>query len=145
MFLVSNSIIVIPKVNHTWISFLNPKDLCLPNQFSRGSWQKRSVSTYLTWCQGRNWAASMTELMLAFNPSYVFYDMNIFWPASFVKFPWRWWTEFRQSWKDFKKILRSHKNLPSLTDLSGASIGVHSNSRDWLFWIECSRCQKSIH
>ena len=33
MFLVSNSIIDIPK-NHTWIIF-NPKDLCLPNQFSR--------------------------------------------------------------------------------------------------------------
>ena len=35
--------------------FLDPKDLCLPNQLSRGSLQKRSVSTYLTWCQRRNW------------------------------------------------------------------------------------------
>ena len=53
------------------LSFLDPKDLCLPNQFSRGSWQKRSVSTYLTWCQRRNWVASMIELTLIFNPSYV--------------------------------------------------------------------------
>ena len=36
------------------LSFLNPKHLCLPNQLSRGYWQKRSVSTYLTWCQRRN-------------------------------------------------------------------------------------------
>ena len=33
-FLISNSVIVISKVNHTWIIF-NPKDLCLSNQFSR--------------------------------------------------------------------------------------------------------------
>ena len=61
--------------------------------------------------------------------------MNIFWPASFVKFPWHYWTEFSQSWKDLRKTLRSHENLRSLTDLSGANIGFHSNSRDWLFWV----------
>ena len=61
--------------------------------------------------------------------------MNIFWPASFVKFPWHYWTEFSQSWKDLRKTLRSHENLQSLTDLSGANIGFHSNSRDWLFWV----------
>ena len=61
--------------------------------------------------------------------------MNIFWPASFVKFPWHYWTEFSQSWKDLRKTLRSHENLWSLTDLSGANIGFHSNSRDWLFWV----------
>ena len=58
--------------------------------------------------------------------------MNIFWPASFVKFPWHYWTEFSQSWKDLRKTLRSHENLRSLTDLSGVYIGFHSNSRDWL-------------
>ena len=61
--------------------------------------------------------------------------MNIFWPASFVKFPWHYWTEFSQSWKDLRKTLRSHENFWSLTDLSGANIGIHSNSRDWLFWM----------
>ena len=61
--------------------------------------------------------------------------MSIFWPASFVKFSWRCWTEFSQSWKDLRKTLRSHENLQSLTDLSGANIGIHSNSRDWLFWM----------
>ena len=32
------------------LSFLDPKDLCISNQFSRGSLQKRSVSTYLPLC-----------------------------------------------------------------------------------------------
>ena len=67
---------------------------------------------------------------------YVCHDMKIFWPASFVKFPWYCWTEFIQSWKDLMKTLRSHGNLQSLTDLiNGANIGTHSNSRDWLFWM----------
>ena len=60
--------------------------------------------------------------------------MNIFWPASFVKFPWHYWTEFSQSWKDLTKTLRSHGNLQWLTDLiNGANISTYSNSRDWLF------------
>ena len=63
------------------------------------------------------------------------HDMNIFWPASFVKFPWYRWTESNQSWKGLRKTLWSHENLQSLTDLSGANIGIHSNSRDWLFWM----------
>ena len=70
-----------------------------------------------------------------FNPLYFCHDMNIFWPASFVNFPWHCWTEFSQSWKDLRITLRSHENFQSLTDLSGANIGIHSNSRDWLFWM----------
>ena len=73
--------------------------------------------------------------MLIFNPSYVCHNMNIFWQASFAKFPWHCWTEFRQSWKDLRKTLQSHENIWSLTDLSGANIGIHSKSRDWLFWM----------
>ena len=65
------ALLLYPKSAILGLSFLNPKDLCLPNQFSRGSWQKRSLSTYLTWCQRRNWVASMIELTLIFNPSYV--------------------------------------------------------------------------
>ena len=88
------------------LSFLDPKDLYLSNQLSRGSWQMHSVScTYLTWCQRRNWVASTTGLTLIFNPSYVCHDMDIFWPASFVRFAWRYWTEFSQSWKDLRKTL----------------------------------------
>ena len=77
--------------------------------------------------------------MLIFNPSYVCHDidMDIFWPAqpaSFVKFPWHYWREFSQSWKDLTKTLQSHGKLQSLTDLiHGANIDTHSNSRDWLF------------
>ena len=63
------------------------------------------------------------------------HDMNIFWPPFLLKFPWRFWTEFSQSWNNLRKTLRSHENLWSLTDLSGANIGFHSNSRDWLFWV----------
>ena len=40
-----------------------------------------------------------------FNPSYICHDMNIFWPASFVKFPWCCCTKFNQSWKDLRKTL----------------------------------------
>ena len=124
-----------PKSAILGLSFLDPKDLCPPNQFSRGSLQKCSVSTYLTWYQRRNWVASLIELTLIFNPSYVCHNMNIFWSASFVKFPWRCWTEFSQSGKEFRKTLWSHENLQSVTDISGANIGCHSNSRDWLFWM----------
>ena len=128
------ALLLYPMSTILGLFFLDPKDLCLPNQFSRGSWQKRSVSTYLTWCQRRNWVASMIELTLIFNPSYVCHDMNICWSASFEKFLWRCWTEFSQFWKDLRKTLRSHENLQSLTDLSGANIGLYSNSRDWLSW-----------
>ena len=124
-----------PKSAILGLSFLDSKDLCLPNQFSRGYLQKCSVSTYLTWCQRRNWVASMIKLTLNFNISYVCYDIIIFGPESFVKFPRRCWTEFSQSSKDSRKILRSHENLLSVTDLSGVNIGFHSHSRHWLFWM----------
>ena len=35
------------------------------------NFQKHSISTYLTWCQRRNWVTSMIDLTLIFNPSYV--------------------------------------------------------------------------
>ena len=124
-----------PKSAILGLSFLDSKDLCLPNQFSRGDLQKRSVSAYLTWCQRRNWVASMIELTLNFNPSYVCHDMIIFMPESFVKFPWRCWAEFSQSWKDLRKILQSHENLRRVTGLSGVNIGFHSHSRECLFWM----------
>ena len=117
-----------PKSAILRLSFLDPKDLYLPNQFSRRSSQKRSVSTYLAWCQRRNWLASMIELTVIFNSSYICHDMNIFWPAHF-------WGEFSQSWKVLRKTLRSHENLWSLADLNGANIGFRSNSRHWLFWM----------
>ena len=135
MFLFSNRLLLYQKSTILRLSFLDPKDLCLPNQFSRGSRQKHSVSTYLTWCQRRNWAASMIWLTLIFNPLHVCHDMNNFWPVSFVEFPWYCWTEFSQFWKDLKKTLQSHENLQSLTNLSVANIGIHSNSRECLFWM----------
>ena len=65
------ALLLYPKSTILGLSFLNHKNLCLPKQVSRGSWQKRSVSTYLTWCQRRNWVASMIELTFIFKPSYV--------------------------------------------------------------------------
>ena len=75
----------------------------------------------------------MIELMLIFSSSYVFHDMNIFWPESFVKFPWGFQAEFSKYWKDLRKTLRSHENLRSLTDLNGGNTGFRSNSRNWVF------------
>ena len=41
----------------------------------------------------------------------------------------------KQNWKDLRKTLRSYENLGSLTYLSDGNIGIHSKSRDWLFWM----------
>ena len=139
------ALLLYPKSTILGLSFLYPKDLCLPNQFSRESWQKCSVSTYLAWCQIRNWVASMIQLMIIFNPSYVCHDMKIFWPVSFVKFPWYCCTESSQSWKDFRKTLWSNENLKLLIDLSGANIGIHSNSRKRLVILNVHDVKKSIH
>ena len=65
------------------------------------------------------------------------HDRNIFWPVSFVTFPWRCWIEFSQSRKDLRKTIRSHENIWLVADLrlSGVNIGFYSNSRYWLFWM----------
>ena len=114
------------------LSFLDPKDLCLPNQFSKAFCQyilnlmsKKKLGSF------NDWITAYFQSFICLSP----HDMNNLWPASLSKFPWRFWTEFSQSWNNLKKTLRSHENLWSLTDLSGANIGFHSNSRDWLFWV----------
>ena len=53
------------------LSFLDSKDFCLSNQFSRAPWQKHSVSIYLTRCQKKFCLASMIELKLIYNTSYI--------------------------------------------------------------------------
>ena len=122
------------------LSFLRPKDLCLPNQFSKAFCQ------YILNLMSKKKLGSFNDWINAYFQSFIClppHDMNIFWPASLSKFPWHFWTEFSQSWNNLRKTLRSHENLWSLTDLSGANIGFHSNSGDWLFWV--FRCQTSIH
>ena len=42
------ALLLYPKSTIVGLSLLDPKDLCLRKQFSGGSSQKRSVSTYLT-------------------------------------------------------------------------------------------------
>ena len=112
------------------LSFLDPKDLYLPNQFSKAFCQyilnlmsKKKLGSF------NDWINACFQSFICLPPHY----MNIFRPACLSKFPWCFWTEFSQFWKNLMKTLRSHENLWSLTDLSGANIGFHSNSRDWLF------------
>ena len=114
------------------LSFVDPKDLCLPNHFSKAFCQyilnlmsKKKLGIF------NDWINAYSQSIICLPP----HDMNIFWPASLWKFPWRFWTEFSQSWNNLRKTLRSHENLWSLTYLSGANIGFHSNSRDCLFWV----------
>ena len=114
------------------LSFLDPKDLCLPNQFSKALCQcvlnlmsKKKLGSF------NDWINAYFQSFICLPP----YDMNIFWPTSYSKFPWHFWTKFSQSWNNLRKTLRSHENLWSLTDLSGANIGFHANSRDWLSWV----------
>ena len=116
IYLISNSI------SHTWIIFPRSKT-SLPTKPVFESILTKALCQYIL------------NLMSKKNPSYVCHDMNIFCPASFVKFPWRFWTEISQYWKDLKKTLQIHENLGSLTDLSGANVGFHSNSRDWICWV----------
>ena len=63
--LVCNSINVISKVSH--MDYLSSILKILVYQTS---FEKRSVRTYLTWCQSGNGVTSMIELTLIFNPSY---------------------------------------------------------------------------
>ena len=115
-----------------WLSFIDRKDLCLPNQFSKAFCQ------YMLDLLSKKKLGSFNDWINAYFQSFIYlppHDMNIFWPASLSKFPWCFWTEFSQFWNNLRKALRSHENLWSLTDLSGAKIGFHSNSRDWLFWV----------
>ena len=120
------------------LSFLRPKDLCLPNQFSKAFCQ------YILNLMSKKKLGSFNDWINAYFQSFIcLLPHDIFLPASLSKFPWRFWTGFSQSWNNLRKTLQSHENLWSLTDLSGANIGFHSNSGDWLFWV--FRCQKSIH
>ena len=75
----------------------------------------------------------MIEFTIIFNLSYVCDEMNIFRRASFVKFSWHCCTEFTQSRKYFRKTLRNHGNLQSLTEVDGANIIFCSNSWEWVF------------
>ena len=141
MFLVSNSIIVISKVNHTWIIFPQSQR-SLPTKPIFERVLAKAFYQYILNLMSKKKLGSFNDLINSYFQSFIntyfqsCHNMNIFWPASFVKFPWHCWTEFIQSWKDLMKTLRSHGNLQSLTDLiNGANIGTHSNSRDYLFWM----------
>ena len=118
MFLVSNSIIDIPK-NHTWIIF-SPKDLCLPNQFSRIE-EDKYILNLISWKK----LGSFNDLIVD----------TYFQPFIYLPQYWHSWTELSQSWKDLTKTLWSHGNLQSLINvINGANIGTHSSSGECFFF-----------
>ena len=126
------------------LSFIDPEDLYLSKQFSKAFCQyilnlmsKKKLGSF------NDWINTYFQSFICLPPHDM--HMNIFWPASLSKFLWRFRTEFSQSWNNLRKTLRSHENLWSLTDLSGANIGFHPNSRDWLFGVFMMLGQKSIH
>ena len=118
-------------VNHTWIIFPRFKIFAYQTSFQEDL-DKSFLSVHsspdakeeigqLQWFN--DW--HLFSIVSYVYPSMVCHDvdMNIFLPASFVKFLWHYWTEFSQSWKDLRKTLRSHENFLSLTDLiNGANI-----------------------
>ena len=121
------ALLVYPKSTILGLSFLNPKDLCLPNQFSKAFCQ------YILNLMSKKKLGSFNDWINAYFQSFIClppHHMNIFWPASISKFSGCFWTEFSQSWNNLRKTLRSHENYWLLTDLSRANIGFHLNSRD---------------
>ena len=52
----------------------------------------KSFLTYILNLMSKKILGSFNEA----NPSYACHDMNIFWQASFVKFPWHCWTELER-------------------------------------------------
>ena len=63
-------------------------------------------------------------------PQYAHFLASIFWKNSLALL-----NRIQPILERLRKTLQSHENIWSLTDLSGANIGIHSNSRDWLFWM----------
>ena len=128
------ALLLYPKSTILWLSFLDPKDLCLPNQFSKAFCQ------HILNLMSNNKLGSFNDWINAYFQSFICllpHDTNIFWPASLSKFSWRFWTEFSQSWNNLKKTLRSHENLWSLTLVC---IQIQETG-----YFECLWCQKSIH
>ena len=104
------------------LSFLKPKELCLPNQFSK------------VFCQYRlNLMSKYRHNLMSKKKLGSFNDGINAYFQSFILLPPTIWTFYGQ--ENLRKTLWSHEILWSLTDLSGANIVFHSDSRDLLFWV----------
>ena len=78
------ALLLYPKSTILGLSFLDPKDLCLPNQFSKGFCQ------YILNLMSKKELGSFNDWIKAYFQSFIFlplHNMNIFWPASLSKFP----------------------------------------------------------
>ena len=86
--LVSNSIIVISKVNHTWIIFPQSQR-SLPTKPIFERVLAKAFYQYILNLMSKKKLGSFNDLIkVYFQPSYVCHNVNIFWSASFLKFPW---------------------------------------------------------
>ena len=135
-------ITVISKVSHTWILSSILKIFAYQTSF----WDEiltKAFCQYILNLMSKKKRGSFNYWTLCFIPSYFCHDSNIFWPVSFLKFPWRCWTEFSKSWKYLRKTLRSHEIFRSLINLGGAKVGFVQIQETGCF--EFSWYQKSIH
>ena len=105
IFLVCNSIIINIESQPFGLSFLDPKDLCLPNQFSKAFCQyilnlmsKKKLGSF------NDWINTYFQSFICLPP----HDMNIFWPASFSKSCWRFWTEHSCYGWEWHFLARNH-------------------------------------
>ena len=90
------------------LSFLNPKNLSLPNQFSK------AICQYILNLMSKKKLGCFNDWINAYFQSFIRlppHDINIFWPASHSKFPWSFWKEFRQSRNSLRKTLQNHESL----------------------------------
>ena len=60
-----------PKSTILGLFFLEPKDLCPPNQFSRGSWQKHSDSIYILNLMSKKKLGSFNDLINTYFQSFI--------------------------------------------------------------------------
>ena len=124
-----------PKSAILGLSFLDPKDLCLPNQFSKAYCQyilnlmsKKKLGSFNDWIKA--YLQSFIRLPLHHN-IWTFSGQHLF--QSFLSIS-------EQNSANLGRTSGKHYEAMTtfgcpLTDLSGANIGFHSNSRDWLFLV----------
>ena len=135
MFLVSNRIIVISKVNYTWIIFPRSQR-SLPTKPVFERILTKAFCQYTLNLSSKKKLGSLNNLINAYFQSFICLPWYGHFLASiFCKVSLALPNRIQPSWEDLRKTLRSHENLRSLTDLIGANIGIHSNSRNWLFWM----------
>ena len=93
------------------LSFLDPKDLCLPNQLSK------AFCEYILNLVSKKKLGSFNDIINTYFKSFIClppvarYE-HFLASASLSKYPWHFWTEFSQSWNNLRKnIMKPRKPL----------------------------------